>query len=164
MREREGEAQVIMRALDGACGRGWAVIGASVSVLEDPSGTRDTGSGRGSKGLKTSGTVRVRTLFRWEEKKKFITADSIFSDQGEGLFFRGRWKAWRGAPSSCCCPGAGVGGSRMRRAFWRTGLTEVPRGYCVGTGCVPVASKVRETGRICMKSRYSRGTWKGEEA
>lgn len=52
----------------------------------------------------------------------------------------------------------------MRRTFWRTGLADVPRGYCVGTGSLPVASKGRETGRKCMKSGYSRGTWKGEDA
>lgn len=52
----------------------------------------------------------------------------------------------------------------MRRTFWRTGLAHVPRGYRVGTGSLPVASKVRETGRMCMKSGYSRGTWKGEDA
>lgn len=40
--------------------------------------------------------------------------------------------------------------------------------YHVGTAWVPAAlpaaSKQRETARICMKRRYSRDTWKGEEA
>lgn len=39
--------------------------------------------------------------------------------------------------------------------------------YRVGTAWVPAAlpaaSKQRETARICMKRRYSRRTWTGEE-
>lgn len=49
----------------------------ALAFWRDPSGTRDTGSGRGSKGLKTSGTVRVGTLSGWDsrEEEKITSAE-----------------------------------------------------------------------------------------
>lgn len=111
----------------------------ALAFWRDPSGTRDTGSGRGSKGLETSGTVRVGVVWvGWERRRKNHrrrTPHAVFSDQG-GWFRGSAGKAWRGAPSSFSAAlGQGLAVAGCERTFWRAELTHVPRGYCVGTGC-----------------------------
>lgn len=75
-----------------------------LAFWRDPSGTRDTGSGRGSKGPKASGTVRVGTLFRWQEKKKFISAEHQYSAARGGPLFLGGAERPREGPRPALLP------------------------------------------------------------